>query len=174
MPFLKSMTRPPDFKTGEHDCFHIGIYQSKSPVYENIVAPRRLDFSKPIERIHVECTHQKQSKLHIERRKFAGSGTLPDFLYCFRPYRSGSAVVKQRKKRIPRGNGAYPIHHHCERTILCRRFEKSLTFPLQINKKRRPFLKTCAHTMNPSRYRWSGRQDSNLRPPGPKPGALPS
>ena len=22
--------------------------------------------------------------------------------------------------------------------------------------------------------RWSGRQDSNLRPPGPKPGALPS
>ena len=23
-------------------------------------------------------------------------------------------------------------------------------------------------------FEWSGRQDSNLRPPGPKPGALPS
>ena len=26
----------------------------------------------------------------------------------------------------------------------------------------------------PNFYKWSGRQDSNLRPPGPKPGALPS
>ena len=26
----------------------------------------------------------------------------------------------------------------------------------------------------PNFYKWSGRQDLNLRPPGPKPGALPS
>ncbi len=28
--------------------------------------------------------------------------------------------------------------------------------------------------LNYARNHWSGRQDLNLRPPGPKPGALPS
>ena len=37
----------PHFKTCERGCFHFGIYQSKSPVYENNVgAKRRFNLSK--------------------------------------------------------------------------------------------------------------------------------
>ena len=36
------------------------------------------------------------------------------------------------------------------------------------------FISTQKRLVETSRFFWSGRQDSNLRPPGHKPGALPS
>src|SRR5260370_41358470 len=34
-------------------------------------------------------------------------------------------------------------------------------------------LQRCLYIIDIERFKWSGREDSNLRPPGPEPGALP-